>query len=106
MAEILLTEGHNGGAVTAKVGDTLIIQLPENPTTGFRWSAAVADPGSLALTGDAFEPGGQLGVGGGGLRRWRFEAKRPSRSGLEFRLARTWESGVPKAVFRVEVQVS
>src|ERR1700731_2459674 len=103
MADILITEGHNGAAVSAKVGDMLTIQLPENPTTGYRWTV-MADFGSLTLKEDEFEPAGQSNIGGGGLRRWRFAAERAGGSQVEFQLTRTWESGAPKAAFRVHVQ--
>ena len=105
MAEILLTEGHNGGVVSAKVGDALIVQLPENPTTGFRWSPAGVDWSALSLAGDDFQLGGESSVGGGGQHQWRFLARRSGATNLEFRLARSWEPGVPKAVFRLQVQV-
>ena len=106
MAEILVSEGHNGGAISARVGDILTIQLPETPATGFRWTPAAVDLSSLALAEDDFQLGAQSGVGGGGLRRWRFAARRPGTTHLELRLARSWESGAPKAVFRVQVHVN
>jgi inhibitor of cysteine peptidase len=103
MAEIVVTEGSNGGALSAKVGDTLIVQLPETPATGFRWASAVADTATVALTGDDFQLGARSGVGGGGLRIFRFATKSPGSTDLKFKLARSWESGPPKAVFSVRV---
>jgi inhibitor of cysteine peptidase len=105
MAEILLTDGQNGGVISAKVGDVLTVQLPEIPTTGFRWTSA-AEFSGLTLEQDDFQLGAPSSVGGGGLHRWRFTAKRAGITHLEFRLARPWESGSPKAVYRVQVQVS
>jgi predicted secreted protein len=103
--DLLLTPGDNGGSITAQVGDILTVQLPETPATGFRWSLPPGDLGSLALAGDDFELGPRSAVGGGGLRRLRFAVRRPGAAHLEIRLARSWESGASKAVFRIRVEV-
>ncbi len=103
--ELLLTQGDNGGSIAARVGDTVTIQLPETPATGFRWRLLAGDRGGLALAGDDFEPAPRSAVGGGGLRRLRFAARRSGAAQLEIRLARSWESGAPKAVFQIRVEV-
>lgn len=105
MAVILLTEDHNGRSISVRVGDTLDVRLPEIPTTGFRWTAVV-ESDVLALTEDDFQSGADAGIGGGGLHLWRFAVARGGATNLEFRLARSWESVAPRAVFRVRVEVN
>jgi inhibitor of cysteine peptidase len=105
MAEVVLTEGHNGGTVQARVGDTITIALPENPTTGFRWTVSAADAVLLAPTGNDFQLTGS-GTGGGGVRTFRFLAKGQGNADLELRLARSWDTGAPRDVFHARVRVS
>src|SRR5207249_4116172 len=37
MVEVMLTEAQNGSSVEAQSGDDLLVELEENPTSGFRW---------------------------------------------------------------------
>lgn len=37
MTQILLTAAQSGFPIEARVGDELVLQLVENPTTGYRW---------------------------------------------------------------------
>jgi inhibitor of cysteine peptidase len=104
MADVIVSEGHNGGTVQVKAGSSITVQLPETPTTGFRWTVSASDPHLLALTGDDFQLT-STGTGGGGLRILRFLAKGEGNADLELRLARSWDSGAPKSVFHVRVNV-
>ncbi len=106
MAEILIGEGHNGGAIAAKAGDILVVSLPENPTTGFRWT--VTEPASrvLRLQSDNFLPAAPDRVGGGGLRTLRYVAVASGEAALVLHLARPWEATAPRLEFRVRINVS
>jgi predicted secreted protein len=106
VADILVTEEDHGSEASAKVGDTLVVQLAENPTTGFRWTFAPIDANILELTRDEFQAGAQVGVGGGGLRVFRFAVKDRGSTRVQFKLTRSWESGPPKALFECRVNVS
>ena len=47
-----LGEADSGQTFTVKVGDTIEVTLPGNPTTGFEWTAALSDrDAALALFG-------------------------------------------------------
>jgi predicted secreted protein len=106
MAAITVTEANDGGVITAAAGDTVVVQLPETPTTGFRWQLAEAGSNILTSAGDYFELAAQTGVGGGGVRTWRFTVARPGTAELEFKLARSWEAGAARSAFRVRVKAS
>jgi inhibitor of cysteine peptidase len=62
-----------GCVISARVGETIEIDLPENPTTGFLWYIEGAD-GSALVTSD-FELGGEA-VGAGGTRTFRITPQR------------------------------
>jgi inhibitor of cysteine peptidase len=106
MPDVVVTEADLGREVVALVGDALVVQLPENPTTGFRWALASFSSNTLELARDEFQTAAEAGVGGGGLRMLRFVARRAGKVRIELKLARAWESGPPKAVFGVDVKIS
>ncbi len=105
MSEIVITQGYNGATISANSGDTLTIQLPENPTTGYRWTMVAANTDVLLLTGGDFQLGAQAGVGGGGLRVFRFFAKSRGSTQVQGSLMRSWESGSPRDTISIWVNV-
>jgi inhibitor of cysteine peptidase len=105
MADIVITEADRGREVEARVGDVLVVQLPENPTTGFRWALASPDSKVLGLARDDFQRSARGGVGAGGLRVFRIAAKHAGSARIELKLARAWEAAPPRALFSADVKV-
>jgi inhibitor of cysteine peptidase len=105
MEEIVVSEKNNGGTLAAKVGDTLTVEVPENPTTGFRWAPANLDTSIVELRTDEFRPGGNTAVGAGGVRVFQFIVKAPGRTRLQLKLARAWEPGASSTLFEVSLDV-
>jgi len=105
MAEIVLSDAAHGRAVPAQVGDTIVVELAENPTTGFRWTVTAIDTRALQAAGDEFRRDPRAGVGGGGLRVFRFTARKRGTTSLELKLARSWESGSARAIFAVRLDL-
>lgn len=105
MAEIVVKEENDGGAVSAKVGDSLTVELAENATTGFRWAPAEVDPGIIVLDKDELKLDGETAVGAGGTRVFRFQVKGPGSMHLQFKLTRTWDSDAPSKRFGIHVNV-
>jgi inhibitor of cysteine peptidase len=105
MAEIEIGEDQNGQVISFKNGDVLVIRLPENPTTGFRWNVKEADPSLLKLQSDDFSPAKAGGVGAGGVRLFRFAALGLGEAALALDLARAWEPAKPRSQFRLRVSV-
>jgi inhibitor of cysteine peptidase len=105
MAEIVAREKNNGDTLAARVGDTLTIEVPENPTTGFRWAPVGVDSNMVDLQTDDFRPEVSAAVGGGGVRLFRFLVKAPGLVRLQLKLVRTWESGAASKTFDVTLDV-
>jgi inhibitor of cysteine peptidase len=84
-----LGQADEGRNVALRKGDALVIRLPENPTTGFRWAM---DRGGDLVTADGsdFAPTG-AGVGGGGVRALRFRATVAGQAVLSLKRWRPWE---------------
>ena len=86
----------HGGNVPAerelRVGDELLLRLPENPTTGFRWQVKPSVDRVLRPIDDHFEPGGGTpSPGKGGHRVFRFAASEPGTVQLSLAHRQAWE---------------
>ena len=103
MKEVILTEAHNGGRVSAAIGDILIVRLPENPTTGFRWTFQVTN--NLTQTVDNFVTTA-ADIGAGGQRCLQFSVQSIGVGRIEAVLRRDWETGIaPQSVFSVSIDI-
>lgn len=98
---VTIDQTRNGSTAAVRVGEAFSVQLPENPTTGYRWHLRpVADP-AVHLSQDEFK-GRQGAYGAGGIRHWTFQIDRPTTATLELELRPPGEQ-TPEQVFRVTV---
>lgn len=87
------TEADSGSSVTAAVGDTVIIRLSENPSTGYAWDASSSD-GLQQLESSLVVPSASPAVvGAAGTREIRYEVRQSGRQTVEATYARSWETG-------------
>jgi len=91
MSAITLTEADNGKVIDVSQGDTITIQLPENPTTGFRWAVDKLDDQVVAMGQDDYAAATGGGIGGGGTHRFTLKAARSGTAQLRLKLWREWE---------------
>ena len=70
--------------MTLTVGTRFSVELEENPTTGYKWSAPEFDGRSLALEADDYTLAKGAAIGGGGTRKFGFavEPRSGSRTGV------------------------
>ena len=93
MARIEAIDPGSGQTFEVSTGDELVLRLPENPTTGYRWRVSQSDSGDLEQTGDSFAPGSDPAVpGAGGARVLSFAASRAGTVILSLVLQRPWEA--------------
>ena len=94
MATVSVTKANNGQSIEVRQGDEIILRLPENPTTGYRWHIDRADGLEQAMSehttgSDQRDPNPRFGQGG--VREFRFRAKEPGARRLELKHWREWE---------------
>ena len=77
MSQIRLTSSDAGKKVEMAVGDVLVISLPENPTTGFRWTFDFLDKELFLVRNDEYTVASSSGVVVGDDELSRSYRKRP-----------------------------
>jgi inhibitor of cysteine peptidase len=95
-----------GRTISLKTGDTLLVELDGNITTGFNWIPAPQDPLLLSQVGDAaVTPESNL-PGAPGRIVLQFKAVAQGQTLLHLDYKRSWETGVaPEKSFEVTVVV-
>ncbi len=107
-----LSEQDSGTAISLRPGDSVVISLSSNPSTGYRWQADAANSPSIALQQGAplYVPGANAGMpGAGGTEVITLVAAEAGTADYRFVYARPWETDVtpqPDDVFTVTLTVS
>ena len=96
----------NGSSLSVSQADRILLELPENPTTGYLWRI-VTLPDGLDVVADDFEPPATPAPGAGGRHRFVFAARHSGRGTASLKLQRPWETGEAAAdEFRFDVVVT
>ncbi len=98
----VIDETSNHREAEISIGDTLWLELSENPTTGYRWRMPDLGPALRILDDSCKAPTG--GAGGGGVRRWTLAADKAGVASLRLELKRSWQPD-PAQTFEVTVVV-
>jgi len=100
---IALTFSDSGRKVTVHVGDRITLDLPENPTTGFRWG--VPDLPGLDIVENMHVAGGN-GIGGSGTRHISMRAVGTGLLVLHLERRQAWEPDTPpESTFLLELEI-
>ena len=106
MEGIQVNLSDNGSKIEVKAGDTLVVSLDSNPTTGYSWQIAEIDSSLLIQEGEAGFESESEAPGSGGIETFHFKALASGESELKLIYHRLWEEGVdPLEVFSITVVV-
>lgn len=87
-------------------GDTFLVVLMGNPTTGYQWKQTAGGPSIIRQVGEAtFQPDSAV-LGAGGMVTLRFEALSSGATVLTLEYRRSWEMALAEKTFEVMVRVS
>lgn len=106
-----LTDADNGKTVTITKGQSILVKLASNPTTGFKWAVASTDRTFGYPATDTFAGGGSGGpVGSGGVQRLTWKTNSPlnmvGSHTVKLEYKRSFETNVPPAkVFTFTVKI-
>jgi inhibitor of cysteine peptidase len=101
--EVVVTKANAGDTVHVKTGDAVVVRLPENPTTGYRWQfdAVVG----LTVSGESYSPGSSA-PGAAGERTLRLVAAAPGIYLFTAVMRRPWETDIPpQDMFSISIEV-
>ena len=76
--------------IVASVGETFVVELEGNATTGYQWQLEF-DDSKLKLIGDEYLPAGMGGVGGGGQHRFTLQPVAAGQASILAKYKRAWE---------------
>ena len=93
---VVLTEQDKNKTLAVSVGDSFVIRLNENPTTGYVWAIdgqteLLVLQSSDYVTDTPPNQQGQVLVGGGGKRSFAFVAQKSGMATLKLKHWRSWE---------------
>lgn len=84
-----LIEAGDDETITVEVGDSFILSLDSNPTTGYSWETQF-DSSFLELAGTTFEPSSPA-IGAGGIESFEFLALEGGDTEVTMVYKRGWE---------------
>lgn len=103
---IVVKENKNGQTIEALVGETIEVQLPGNPTTGYEWQM-IGQSNNLALVTSRYLPQESKLVGSGGVYHFLLKPG-PIAVGtqhlVQFAYFRRWE-GVKKSAKKFSIKI-
>ena len=101
---IEIDESFDGRQIDVPVGESLVINLKENPTTGYTWHLSgnpepYLDLEEATVIAARVDPPGQPGI-----HRWRLKARESGTAKLAFEYQRPWEnSSLRQLTFNLHV---
>ncbi|QYY36124.1 protease inhibitor I42 family protein [Ruficoccus sp. ZRK36] len=110
--------GSNGSTLLLKVGESFVVSLPTNASTGYSWELSDSYKSVLRqgggntqnMTSDhqtAMNDGAPAMLGAPTLKSWTFTASKAGEAPLHFEYLRPWEKDSdPAKVFEVTIKVS
>jgi len=98
-----LVASDQGRTVEVALGDTLLLSLPENPTTGHVW-AVDGDTSPVTVLASEFSRSHTDRMGASGVRTLRVKPTQTGTLQLRLKRWRSWE-GNPSVVERFELTV-
>jgi inhibitor of cysteine peptidase len=103
---VIVTSADGGGTRDLKVGDTLVVELPETPSSGYRWALERLDEARLVLVDSAFRSGDDR-PGAAGVATWTLKAVASGTTTVDLKRWRHWEgdrSIVERFGIRLQIQ--
>jgi inhibitor of cysteine peptidase len=106
LERILLTEQNQGQTVDVRVGQQVVLSLPENATTGYRWAIDHLEA-NLVEAGEPTAQYPSTAIGSGGRVEWVFLVKAPGSTEIALKQWRPWEADRSVGErFRIQLRIA
>ena len=105
-APLNVTDANSGDSVALARNQQLVVRLPSNPTTGYRWALAQQSTPVLEPEGAPTFEKGTGAAGANGTETWRFAPTQAGEGTLRLEYRRLWEvDTAPARVVSIKVTV-
>jgi inhibitor of cysteine peptidase len=94
-ASKVVTDADKGREIHLRIGDTMELRLPSNPSTGYMWYVQAKSTTLLKMTHQSQTEPTKPGVGRSVFQVFKFEPKRPGQGVLLMHYVRSWEPPTP-----------
>jgi len=85
----------NGGSVVLEEGQTLVLKLASNPTTGYDWEIVDLNGAILEQVGEVDYKSDSALIGSGGVNTYTFKTVGSGNMQLSLVYHRSWEKDIP-----------
>ncbi len=101
-----LNETDADKTIELAVGDAIEIRLPENATTGYRWTLKSIDKSICEVATEERHGPDKIVPGAPGTHVWRLKAIQAGDCGIEIAYGRPWRVDAPPArTFKIKLRV-
>lgn len=101
----ILEMSDSGSTIELAVGESFLVDLAGNPSTGFAWLIEDLDETMIVLKDQEFGEQANGAVGAGGRFVFEFEATGAGETDIELRYRRSWEEEPAERVFNLHVVI-
>lgn len=107
VGKVTVTREDDGGTVELSMGQTLVVELDSNATTGYSWRVTKIDEDIVEQEGDGtyVQTGDPDAMGAGGIETFEFKSVASGRTRLELSYVRSFEEEDDPRTFGLEVVV-
>jgi inhibitor of cysteine peptidase len=93
---VTVSADQSGTSVALASGQDLVVRLPSNPATGYRWIYVEPKDAVLRVDGPSSYEAQSAGsaAGAGGTEIWKLAPLKPGQQQLRFEYRRPWEQDV------------
>jgi predicted secreted protein len=103
--ELTLNEAQHSARLAVYMTDTIVVRLTEDPGGLYRWRLSSADPATLEMIDQRYEPAHTDG-GASGASVWTFKPRKTGRTRLALAKLRPWQGGdAPADEFAVDLDI-
>lgn len=93
--------------VESDKADQTVVELEENPTTGYAWTYEISDESVLKLLSDQFiDNSDKDTVGSGGIHEFVFQALKDGKADVTFKYERSFEKDSAESVIVYKYDIS
>jgi len=104
--DVNVDSSYSGKQVELSVGQSLVVTLESNATTGYSWVLVQnSDDSVLSKTGKEYVAPQTTLLGAGGQEEWTFKALKKGTSTISMGYSRPWESTPPVETFDLTIVV-